>query len=646
MRLSWIDFETYWSTTHSLSKMLPAEYVMHPETELISCSITFENYPVDVIFGEPEITRVLKKHDFSDTMLIAHNMSLFDCMILAWRLGIHPKAWGCTLAMARPKHGNTTGLSLAKLVAEYELGVKNNSALMNTRGKHLKDFTPAEIEAMRVYNRDDTSQCRALFHKLRPLVDARELWIIDSTIRMLTEPKFKLHQPMLRKALQMEKAKKRKSLFALGELLGYETTSDEVMMEDAVRGALMSAPKFSALLESLDVEVPMKPSPKDPDKLIPALAKTDPEFVELMEHENPIVAAAAQARLEAKSTLLETRIETFLIAADSCGGYLPIPANYYGAHTGRDSGAWYNALNLPRITWNNDGTVVPKLTNALRMSLLAPEGQVVLVADLSGIELRLNHTLWRVPYSMAMWKASPTADLYRATAAKYYALTADDITKLQRQFGKVLQLACGFGIGPPKFKKAARTMGGLHITDEEAYNGVHGWRNLHPEIADRESGGWAMCDRALQYIAAGKEWQIDPWGLAVTCAEGIRLTCDDRLIRYPDLRAGVNEKTGFTEWKYGQGRNTKYIYGGKVDENIIQALGRTVLMDNVIEFFKRTGLRPALRVYDEPAYVVPEKEAPALLAELLAIMRTPPKWWPELVVWSEGEFAKSYGLAK
>jgi hypothetical protein len=69
-------------------------------------------------------------------------------------------------------------------------------------------------------------------------------------------------------------------------------------------------------------------------------------------------------------------------------------------------------------------------------------------------------------------------------------------------------------------------------------------------------------------------------------------------------------------------------------------------MDNVLEFFKRTGLRPALRVYDEAVYVVDETPARGLLDELLAIMRTPPSWWPQLVVWSEGDLAQAYGLAK
>jgi hypothetical protein len=644
MHLTTLDFETFWSQAHSLTKMSPIEYVMHPETEIISCSIKVADGPTEVYFGEADARGAFDRLD-PDTLAIAHNMSMFDAMVLAWRIGWRPRMWGCTMAMARPLFERTVGISLAKLVRELKLGVKDSTALTATKGRHLCDFTPAEIEDMRVYNRDDTELCYRLFKWLRPHTSNREMWTIDSNIRMLVDDTFRLNTPLLREALRREQAKKHKTLMALANTLGFEPAESDDATARMVRTELMSAAKFSKLLVTLGVEVPMKPSPKDEDKLIPALAKDDPEFQELVEHDNDMVAAAAQARLEMKSTLLETRIQAFVAAGEARGGTLPIPAKYYGAHTGRDSGELYNALNMPRIDWDNEGRMVPKLTNALRLSLLAPKGKVVIVADLSGIEMRINHFLWCVAYSTARWRSDPRADIYRPTAAGYYEIDEAAVDKQQRQFGKVLQLACGFQVGGKKFQSFARKFG-IHLTLEAATEGVYGWRNMTPEIADRDNGGWAKCQAALDYIKAGQERLIDPWGLAQTCAEGIRLTPDDRLIRYFDLRQQVNERNGRVEWKYGTGRFTRYIYGGSMDENIVQALGRTILMDNVMEFFRRTGLRPALRVYDEAAYVVEERHAADLLKELLQIMRTPPKWWPELVVWSEGDMAVSYGQAK
>lgn len=97
---------------------------------------------------------------------------------------------------------------------------------------------------------------------------------------------------------------------------------------------------------------------------------------------------------------------------------------------------------------------------------------------------------------------------------------------------------------------------------------------------------------------------------------------------------------------YGDGRHKTRLTGPKVDENIVQALARDIIADNCFDVFKLTGLRPALLVHDELVYVVPESEAQATLDVVQGVMRMPPKWWPDIVVWSEGDIAGSYGSAK
>ena len=192
-----LDLETFWSQTHSLTKMNPIAYCTHPETEVISCAAKVGKAATCVSFGEDLIKKQMKNFDWSDKLVIAHNMSGFDAMILAWRFGVRPAMWGCTLAMARPHHAKTTGLSLAKLVEHYKLGVKNNAVLLNTKGRHLKDFTAEEIEQMKKYNGEDTDQCAALFEKLLPLTSKREMQLIDMTIRMLISPKFRIDNELL-----------------------------------------------------------------------------------------------------------------------------------------------------------------------------------------------------------------------------------------------------------------------------------------------------------------------------------------------------------------------------------------------------------------------------------------------------------------
>lgn len=653
MRIVTLDFETFWSQDYSLSKMTPLEYVMDERFEIISCAVKFDHYPTDVLFGD-EVQRSFAKINWSDTYVIGHNMSAFDCYVMAYRLGIVPKMWGCTLAMARPIHSKTTGLGLAKLVAHYAeelraMGispVKNNAVLMQTRGRRLEDFTPAEIEAMRTYNGDDTEQCYGLFKILRRHFTPAELWQIDALVRMRTEPVFTLNRPMLEVAASIERDRKYAAQLELAKMLGIDRSEPAKAVEQ-VRAELASAPKFASLLESRGVEVPMKegkPGPNGEKRMIPALAKTDEEFIELQEHEDRVVATAALLRLDVKSTLLETRIQKFLTAHDLAGGRLPMPLRYCGADTtGRDSGEEYNPQNLPRIDPDK-----PKVSDSLRNSLEAPPGYVVMVADQSGIELRVNHFLWKVPSSMELYAGNPAkADLYRAFASKYYGKGPEHISKPERQFGKVCQLGLGFGSGAKTFRRVARNMGGIRLSLDEAQSAVDTWRAEYPEIAKT---GWRSCAEGILAIVDGREIAVDPWGLVHTCSEGFVLP-SGRLIRYPELR---EEEDGEWDdgrpkytWFYGATKQTKArITGPKADENIVQALARDSIFDVAIEFFKLTGLRPALRVHDELIYVVPERDAERLLNLLQSLLRTPPKWWPQLVVWSEGSFAKSYGAAK
>jgi DNA polymerase len=647
----YIDFESFWSTEHTLSRMSPTEYVMHLDTEIISVAIKVGNAPTYVLFGEQKIREHLQSLDWSDAMAIGHNMSGFDAMILAWRMGVNPKMYGCTAAMARPKYSKTsalvngkslTGVSLKKLAVELKVGVKLDLEATNTKGKHLCDFSEDELADMEEYNKVDTDLCAAIFKKLAPSFPKQELLQIDMTTRMLVEPKFLLNYSMVDKALEDVKEEKRRSLLELANTLGIEQFVAERLdngtdIEEQVRVELASAAKFSALLERLGVEAPMKQSPTNSEKRVPALAKTDDGFIALQNHENPVVAAAARARLEVKSTLLETRLQAFLRAADACDGRLPVPLKYCGADTtGRWSGEQYNMQNLPRIDTKN-----PKPSDALRMSLKAPKGHKIVVADLSGIELRVNMFLWKVPYAMELFASSPDkADLYRYFAAHdLYNITEDEVTKNQRQVGKVAHLGLGFGAGGATFQKVAKLMGGIDLSLEEATDVVNKYRDAHGEIVN----GWKQFQNNLTNIRQGIEAAIDPWGMCQVEHEAVRLP-SGRRIYYPSL-VKQNEN-GKHEWWYGNGRSKARIYAGKGVENLVQALARDVIAEHAVRFYKDTGLRPSLAVHDELVFAVPEKEAQQHLDHLQGIMRQGVSWWPELVTWSEGDIADCYGEAK
>ena len=639
MKIAIVDLETYWAVGHSLTKMSPIAYCMHPDTEIISCAFKFGNEPTVVAFGEQQVRDVCDSVDWSEYWLVGHNMSGFDAMILSWRLGIKPKLWGCTLAMARPIHAKDVGLSLAKLVEHYKLGVKDQSALVATKGKRLADFTEQEVAEMQKYNADDVDQCYALLLRLIKRTRKDEVRLIDMTIRMLVEPQFDVDMDLLTTTLADESARKQAMLIECADVMGIRSLdmTDEEAAQECLT-VLSSANKFAMFLEALRIDVPTKISPTT-GKEIPALAKTDEEFLSLQGHQNALVATAAAARLDAKSTILQTRIQAFMDAANAhpCKK-VPIPLKYYGADTtGRWSGWGYNPQNLPRVNPYD-----PKPSDALRSSLVAPSGCKIVVADLSGIELRVNHFLWQVPSSMKMYQADPEkADLYRDFASKLYDIPPDQVSKQQRQVGKVAHLGLGFGAGHVTFQKVAKLMGGVDITEDESRDIVDRWRYEYNEICM----GWKTCHKALPTILRGAEGaSVDPWGFVTPVEGGLRTP--KGMIRYPDLRIEYDDERNQQEFWYGNGRNCARIYAGKIDENIVQHLARCVIADNALTVQRELGLNPALMVHDELVYVVDEDAAPGILNDVQSIMRTPPEWWPELVTWSEGSIGNNYGEAK
>ena len=641
MRKIYLDFETFWSQEHSLTKIHPVEYVMHPETEIQSVAIKEgDDGETFVLFGEDDIQAWVDRTDFSDVMLIGHNMAGFDAMICAWRFGIKPKAWSCTLAIARALgYAKTVGGSLKRVAADLGLGAKLDLEATNTKGKKLADFTPDEIEHMREYNVVDTDLCAGIFNQLAPRLGLRELKLIDMTIRMLVEPQFEMDEALLEDTLEEIQTKQREMLLKVAEALMPEVAGGmkEGDLIEESKKILASAPKFAKFLESKGVPVPMKQSPSNPEKEIPALAKTDEDFLALQEHEDFEVAAAATARLGVKSTILESRIQQFLSCGRAAKGRLPIALNYYGAdNTGRWSGTMkMNQQNLPRVNSNN-----PKPSDALRKCMRAPKGKKVVVADLSGIELRVNHFLWKEPASMALYQQDPhEADLYKDFASKLYKKDWDDVTKAERQVGKVAHLGLGFGAGAGAFQKVARLMGGVDLSLEESEEIVAKWRNEYGRIAS----GWRTCHDSLSHIFY-KHYgvKIDPWGLCKTAEGGIRTPLG--MIRYPDLRQETNEETGRTEWVYGHGRKKARIYAGKITENIVQHLAREALSDMMLKIQKRYPI--AHTVHDEVILVVDEAEAEGALEFMQNIMCAGVDWWPELITSSEGDIASDYGSAK
>ena len=283
--------------------------------------------------------------------------------------------------MARPLHAKDVGLSLAKLVAHYGLGEKDQSALIATKGKHLCDFSADEISEMAVYNAADVDQCYGLLQHLCKQTDKAEIMLIDMTIRMLIEPQCSTPtRRLLVDTLADESARKQAMLARCGVQLMGAAAEDATLPTTKRAGKALTVlcvgmAKFAAVSANRRGRRPDESLAERTGKEIPALAKTDEAFLlSCKSIDNPLVAyGRIAARLDAKSTILTdtypcrswTRLTRIPVQK------VPIPLKYYGADTtGRWSGWGYNPQNLPRI---NPYATDDRPTQS-RKSLRAPAG--------------------------------------------------------------------------------------------------------------------------------------------------------------------------------------------------------------------------------------------------------------------------------
>jgi len=619
-----IDFETYYDREFSLSKMTTEAYIRDDRFEVIGVGIKVNDHPTDWYSGE-DVGKFLRSLDYSDKAILAHNC-VFDGAILSWHYGIKPKLWLDTLSMARPFHNSTVGGSLKALAKHYGIGQKGDE-VVNALGKHRKDFTPEELDRYASYCVNDVDLTYKLFKLLAKKFPPSEMAVIDQTMRMYTEPTIELNVEVLEDHLEQVKANKQKLIDDLA-LKG--------LSQEKVKKALMSNQIFAKLLQTVGVEPPMKTSLRT-GKETYAFAKTDKAFTNLLEHPNPAVQNLVAARLGTKSTIEETRTENLIKVAKR--GRLPIMLNYYGAHTGRFSGGdKLNLQNLPR-------------NGAIRSALSAPLGNVLIACDSSQIEARMVAYVSGQQDLLEAFREG--RDVYSEFASEVYGrlVTKDD--KVERFVGKTCILGLGYGMGHVKFRNTlALGMGGIsvNIDENEAQRIVQLYRRKNHKIASF----WNRCNHALGEMIAGRAGQL--CDVVSYDGDGLRLP-NGLYIKYAALRSGadgyeyISDARTFrklAQKRIMSGEEVKVdwtkIYGGKVTENIVQALARIVISEQMASVGKHYPV--AFQVHDEIIINVPGEESSDAQELVLKKMSTPPSWAKDLPVACELGVGTNYGEAK
>jgi len=607
MKLLTIDFETYYSKELGFAKQTTEEYVRDPLFHVIGVAVKVDGAaPAWASGSRDELKIWLSQFPWEESMALAHN-AMFDGAILNWLFDIRPKVWVDTLCMGRALHGVDVGGSLAKLAERYEVGVKGEE-VKNFLGYRRQDFKPEELSAYGDYCINDTELTYKIFSLMvRSGFPKAELKLIDLTIRMFTEPVLGLDLLGLEQHLIEVRDRKADLL----EKCGLVTNE-----------LLMSNPKFAEVLQGLGVVPPRKISATT-HKVAWAFAKSDEEFKALLEHPDERVQSLVAARIGTKSTLEETRTERMIGIAKR--GTMPVPLKYYAAHTGRWGGSdSLNLQNLPSRT--KDG-------NRLKKSITAPPNHMIIDCDSSQIEARV--LAWLAGQDDAVETFAKREDVYKRMASKIYDVPEEEVTPAQRFVGKTTVLGAGYGMGAPKFMDALRGSG-VEVTLDESRRIIRAYREANYAIV----GLWKQGQSALTALCQGATTKLGKEGVLTLVPDemGIRLP-NGLLMRY----SGLNAEQGMNglQYTYKTRRGLIKIYGGKVIENVVQALARIVVGEQMILIAKK--YRPVLTVHDAIACVVPQEEALSAQVYIEECMRIAPSWASGLPVNCESGIGQSYG---
>jgi DNA polymerase len=603
MKIITVDFETFYSREIGFAKQTTEEYIRDPEFHVVGVSVQIDD-------GEPEwfsgtmvqTAEYLKQFDWGNSLALAHN-AIFDGAILSWHFNIKPKGWLDTLSMGRALHGTNVGGSLKVLAQYYGIGEKGTE-VENALGLRRIDFPPEQLARYGEYCMNDVALTWQLFGNMSKDFPQVELRLIDLTIRMFTEPSLALDLQVLGDHLDSVQDLKAMALGA------YE------------KGDLMSNQKFAIMLQAAGALPPMKISLTTGKETF-AFSKTDEEFKALLEHKNPAVQALVSARLGTKSTIEETRTERFIGIAKR--GLMPVPLRYYAAHTGRWGGD--DKLNLQNIPRNSP----------LKHAIFAPTGYVMIDSDSSQIEART--LAWLAEQNDLVEAFDRGEDVYKIMASAIYGKDASEITKDERFVGKTTILGCGYGMGAAKFQAQLKNFN-VAITLEEAKRIIDTYRTTYPKI----TALWKKAGTTLEAILRGNSMALGRDGvLKIEGNNGVLLP-NGLYLRYPNLRILQSEE-GKAEMVYdtkrGKATIPNRIYGGKVIENVCQALARIVIGEQMLMIAKK--YKVVMTVHDAIACIAPKAEAKTAQEYVEMCMRMRPKWAKDLPLNCESGYGQSYG---
>jgi DNA polymerase len=329
-----------------------------------------------------------------------------------------------------------------------------------------------------------------------------------------------------------------------------------------------------------------------------------------------------------------------------------------GAATGRASSYGLQVHNFPRkcaeapddvrqamvrahqIVPRYGKRVTDVLKGMLRPALLPSPGKVLVAADWSAIEARVNPWLSGAgDDKLELFRTGK--DVYKVNAMATFRVAMEEVTKDQRQVGKVQELACGFAGGVGAFAAMGRVYG-VHMPESEAQRMVDAWRRANPWAVPFWQGLEAAYTRAMRnkghefsagrvtYLFDGVHlWYALPSG-RVLCYPFAKLEADGVTYAKASWKPGADA----TEWPRAR------LWRGLACENVTQAAAHDLLRHS-LRRLEADGQDVVLHVHDE--IVVETADPEATVAAMERAMCVPPNWAGGIPLNIEAEVMTRYG---
>lgn len=680
MNTLYLDLETY-----SEAPISYGTHVYAADAEILLIAWAVDDRPVQVLDyndAKPNDREFWETFYREDVTLVAHN-SHFDRTVLAAHGQNAPVArWHDTMvqAMAHSLPGSLGSLCEILRVPTDQSKDKEGRQLIHLfckpRPKNSKihrasrDTHPQEWAKFIEYARLDVAAMREVHKKL-------PTWNTDAAEQAL----WQLDQRINDRGVQIDTALVQAALSTVAEEQKRLAKQTQAATDGEVQAASQRDALLKHLLENHGVALP------DLQKATLERRVNDPDLPEPLRE---------LLRLRLQTATTSTAKYKTLDKATSTDGRLRGALQFCGAsRTGRWAGRLFQPQNLARPSLPQSeidmgiaaikagaaplvfGNVMELSSSALRGCIIAPQGSKLVVADLSNIEGRVLAWLagetWKLK-AFADFDRGTGHDLYKLAYAKAFNVAPESVDKEQRQIGKVMELALGYEGGVGAFTTFANAYGidldqmaeGADIPYElraEAESAWDWFKQQGRPTLGLAHNTWCVCDafkRAWRYghpavssfwkeleaaavraVNHGKPQQcrrlaIDKKGAWLR----IRLP-SGRYLCYPSPQVNEEGKLSYMGTnQYSRKWERIPTYGGKLVENITQAVARDVLALSMPEI-EAAGYRIVLTVHDEIIAEAPDQ--PQYTADnLAALMAAPPAWAQGLPLAAAGFEAYRY----